>query len=103
MKMARCFMIDAKLNHEYWQYATTMATFIRKRTSTTLNKGAMSPFKGMWGQKANLHNSPLFGCRSQVHIFDTLREKLDPTTKDYIFLGYAKGVKARVFEHVARG
>jgi hypothetical protein len=103
MEMARCLMIDAGLGHEYWQYAATMATFIRNQTPTTSNKGTMSPFEAMWGQKPNLHNLHLFGCSSQVHVPDTLRGKLDPKTKDCIFLGYAEGVKADVFEHVATG
>lgn len=90
-------MIDTKLGHENWQYATTMASFIRNRTPTTLNKRTISPFKVMLEQKPNLHNLPLFGCKSVVHILDTLRGKLDPKTKDYIFLGYAERVKARVF------
>lgn len=54
----------------------------------------------MWRQKPNLHNLPLFRCKSEVHEPNTLREKLDPKTKECIFLGYAEGVKAGVFEHV---
>lgn len=55
----------------------------------------------MWGQIPNLHNLLLFGFKSHVHILDTLRGKLDPKTKDYIFLGYTEGVKVGVFEYVA--
>jgi hypothetical protein len=101
MEMARCLMIDARLGHVYWQYDAIMATFIRNRTPTTSNIGTMSLFEAMWGEKPNLHNLPLFGCKSQVHVLDTPRGKLDPKTEDCIFLGYAEGVKARVFEHVA--
>lgn len=43
----------------------------------------------------------MFECKSQVHISNTLRRKLDPKTKDCIFLGYKEGVKAEVFEHMA--
>lgn len=64
MDMVRCLMIDVGLGHEYWQYAATMATFIRNRTPTTSNKGTISLFEAMWGQKPNLHNLPLFGCKS---------------------------------------
>lgn len=61
----------------------------------------MSPFEAMWGHKPNLYNLPLFGWRSQVHVPETLRGKLDPKTKDCIFFGYAEGVKARIFKNVA--
>lgn len=57
----------------------------------------------MWGQKSNLYNLLLFGYKSQVHISNTLREKLDLKTKNCIFLGYAEGVKVGVFKHVTTG
>lgn len=101
LEMARCLMIDVGLGHKYWQYAATMATFITNCTVTTLNKRTISMFEVMWRYKPNLHNLPLFGYKSHVHILDTLRWKLKPKTKDCIFLGYAEGVKARVFEHMA--
>lgn len=43
----------------------------------------------------------MFGCKSPIHILDTLREKPNPKTIDCIFLEYVEGVKARVFKHVA--
>jgi hypothetical protein len=103
IEMARCLMITVGLGHEYWQYAATIANFIRNRTPTILNKGTMLSFEAMWGHKPNLHNLPLFGCKSQVHVLDTLRRKLNPKMKDCIFLGYAEGLKASVFERVAPG
>jgi hypothetical protein len=63
----------------------------------------VSPFEAMWGQKPNFHNLPLFGCKFQVHISNTLHRKLDAQMKDNIFLEYAEGVKAGVFNHVASG
>lgn len=96
MEMARRLMINVGLGHEYRQYVATMATFIRNTTPTTLNKGTMSSFEAMWGQKPNLHNLPLFGCKLQVHVLDTGRGKLDPKTKDCIFFKCAKRVKAGV-------
>lgn len=80
-----------------------MTTFIRNQTPTISNVGMVSPFEAMWRQKSNLHNLSLIGYKSQVHITDNLQRKLYPKTKDYIFLGYAEGVKAEVFEHVAIG
>lgn len=57
----------------------------------------------MWGQKSNLHNFLVFGCKPQVHIPHTFREKLDPKTKDCIFFGYMEGIKVGVFKPVAIG
>lgn len=61
----------------------------------------VSSFEAISGQKPNLYNLPLFGCKLHVHISDTLQGKFDPKIKDCIFLGYAEGVKAKIFEHVA--
>lgn len=61
----------------------------------------VSPFEAMWGQKPNLHNLCLFGCKSQVYILDTVWEKLESKTKDCIFLGYTGGEKTKVFNYMA--
>jgi hypothetical protein len=55
----------------------------------------------MWRQKSNFHNLPLFGCKTKVHILETLCWKLNAKMKDCIFLGYVEGVKAWIFEEVA--
>lgn len=61
----------------------------------------VSPFEAMWGQKPNLQDLPLFGCKLQVHVLDTLYWKLNPKTKDCIFLEYVEEVKAKIFKYVA--
>lgn len=90
-------MIDADLGYKYLQYVASMVAFIQNQTQTTSNQGMTWPFKVMWGQKPNLNNLPLFGCKAHVYILDVFCGKLDAKTKDYIFLGYAEGVKAWVF------
>lgn len=80
-----------------------MAPFIQNQRLTTSNKGMISSFEAMWRQKPNLCNLFLFGCKAQVYILDDLCRKLNAKIKDCIFLGYAEGVKARVFEHLALG
>lgn len=96
-------MIDANLELKNWQYAATIRAFIRNRTPTTSNKGMVSPFEEMKGQKLNLLNLSLFGCKLQVHVPNTFQRKLDSKTKGFIFLGYMEEVKAGVFKHVATG
>ena len=49
IEMARCLMIDAELEHRYWQYAATMAVYIRNRTPSTSNIGLHSPYQLLYG------------------------------------------------------
>ena len=99
-EMARCLMIDADLSPGYWQYATTMAIYIRNRTPTASNRDMLTPFELVWGHRPIMTNLPLFGATALVHVPDALRRKLDAKTRDCIFLGYAMGSKAGVFEEI---
>lgn len=101
--MLRCLMINANLGHKYWKYTATMAPFLWNQTPTTTNQGMALSFEAMWWQKPNLSNLLLFGYKAQVHILDVFCGKLNAKMKDCIFLGYANGVKARIFEHVVWG
>ena len=103
MEMARCLMSDAKLAPDYWQYAATMAAYIRNRMPTTSNPNNATPFEILNGVKPDLKNMPLFGATAQVHVPDELRGKLDPKSRSCIFLGYADGAKAGVFESTDTG
>jgi hypothetical protein len=93
-------LIDAGLPHEYWQYAASMAAYIRNRTPTASNPNMASPFEQLWEKKPDLSKLPLFGAKAQVHVPEALRGKLDDKSQDCIFLGYAEGAKAGVFERV---
>jgi len=98
IEMARCFIIDAGLGHRYWQYAATMAVYIRNKTPSASNVGSQAPYELLYGRRPDLRSLPLFGAKSQVHIADEKRSKLEGKTLDCIFLGFADGVKAGVFE-----
>jgi hypothetical protein len=100
MEMARCLIIDAGLGHQYWEYAAMMAAYIRNRTPTAANSEMKSPFDALWSQKPDLCQLPLFGAKAIVHVPDEIRGKLEAKSKDCIFLGFAEGAKAGVFEHV---
>ena len=41
-----------------------------------------------FGKSINLHHLKVFGCRAFVHIPKDERNKLDPKSRDCIFLGY---------------
>jgi hypothetical protein len=101
MEMSRCLLIDARLPHGYWQYAATMAAYIRNRTPTSSNEDMATPFELLWDKKPDLCQLPLFGAKAQVHVPDALRGKLDDKAEDCIFLGFAEGAKAFVFERIS--
>ena len=103
VEMARCLLIDAALPKRYWEYAVSMAAYIRNRTPTSSNMNRKSPFEMIHGEVPKLSELPIFGSNMEVHIPDQTRGKLDPKSRRCIFLGLANGMKAAIFEDVKTG
>jgi len=54
----------------------------------------------VYGYKPNILNLKNFGCLCYVHISKNKLAKLDPRTRNYIFLGYKIGTKGYFVLHV---
>jgi hypothetical protein len=104
MEMARSFIIDAGLGHQYWEYAAAMAAYSRNRTPTAANSEMMSPFEALRSQKPDLRQLPLFGAMAIVHVPDEMHGKLEAKSKDCICLGFAAGgcVRGRRYQEAVR-
>ena len=100
VEMARCLLIDAQLPKPYWEYAIMMAAYIRNRTPSSANENGTSPYELLFGRKPNLRNLMLFGGKVEVHVPDISRGKLDPKSRTCIFLGFADGMKACIFQDI---
>jgi hypothetical protein len=103
IEMARCLLLEAGLPHRYWEFAVIMAAYIRNRTPTRANKDQRSPFEVLYGKKPDLKEMPKFGSRCMVHVAGDKRGKLDAKARPCIFLGFADGAKASVFEDTGTG
>ena len=84
--MARCLLLEAKLQKSMWPYAVMAAAYIRNRCfNARLGK---TPYEALTGSKPNLSNMHIFGCTCYAYAQNA--KKLDPRSKKGIFVGYDK-------------
>ena len=73
-----------KLN---WAKAANMALYLMKRC-TTSRMHDITPHERLYGKKPDLSHIRIFGSITYVHSPDEKRQKLDPTSKKCILVGY---------------
>ena len=89
--MARCLLLEAKLpKSTMWTYAAMAAAYIRNRCfNVRLGK---TPYKAFTRSKPNLSNMHVFGSVCYAYVQNA--KKLDPRSKQGMFVGYDKGSPA---------
>lgn len=87
---ARCLIIDAKMDKEFWKEAVATAAYLGNRTATsTLPNNSLTPAEVWYGFKPNLSKIKVFGCTSYVHIpVEDRQGKLDPRSQKMYLVGY---------------
>jgi transposase InsO family protein len=93
MEMARCMLIESKLQKSLWAEAVNTANYIQNRLpcKPLINK---TPFEIWEGEKPNLNNMKIFGSRCFVKLPDQHRRKLDEKSIEMRFVGYDYNSKA---------
>ena len=91
MEGTRAMLFKSGLPKRYWIYAITYQNHIRNK-SPHHSKKNKTPFELFFGRKPDLKNIRVFGCRATIHIPSEKRDKLDPTAKSGIFLGFPNNV-----------
>lgn len=84
IKMARCMILEAKLENKFWGEAVIMANYIQHRLPAT--DIVRTPFENWYGTKPNLNFFKRFG--SKCYVPDERRKKLDSKATEAIFVGY---------------
>lgn len=91
MEMARCLLIDAKLEKKYWGEAVTYSNYLQNRLGTKAT--GVSPVERWRGIKPDLKDMHIFGSKVYAHIPKELRKKLDNKAKGYRFAGFDENSK----------
>ncbi|KAL0431218.1 UNVERIFIED_CONTAM: Retrovirus-related Pol polyprotein from transposon TNT 1-94 [Sesamum radiatum] len=99
---ARCLRLNAGLPKSFWAEAVSMACYLINRSPRASLGGKVA--EEVWiGNPINFDHLRIFGCLTYVHVPSDERSKLNPKSKQFIFLGYKKGVKGYKFwDSVAR-
>ena len=84
--MARCMLLESKLPKMLWTYAVMAVAYIRNRCYN--DRLGKTPFEAISGIKPNLSNMHVFGTACFAYIQNA--KKLDPRSKEGIFVGYDK-------------
>ena len=85
----------AKMPLKFWAEALSTAVYLRNRSPTTALDG-ITPYECFHGEKPDVSNLKVFGCRAFVHVPKEKRSKLEGKSINCIFVGYpstSKGFK----------
>ena len=93
---ARCLRLNVRLVKIFWTYALSMTCYLINRSLRTALDGKVA--EEVWtGNEVDYSGLRVFGCPAYMHIPSEERSKLDPKSRQCVFLGYRKGVKGYKF------
>ena len=91
MDMVRSMLSSSKLPKSLWVEALKTAVYILNRVPT--KAVSKTPFELFKGWKPSLRHIRVWGCPSEVRIYNPQEKKLNPRTISGYFIGYAKNSK----------
>jgi transposase InsO family protein len=95
LDMVRSMLSSSNLPKSLWAEALKTAVYILNRVPTkTVPK---TPFELWKGWKPSLRHMRVWGCSSEVRIYNPQEKKLDPRTISGYFIGYAERSKSYRF------
>ena len=86
LEMARCMLIDAGIEIKYWGEAVNTANYLQNLLPTKCR--TKTPFELWHGEKPNVKNLHVFGCKVLAHVPKEQRGKLDEKAEELTFVGY---------------
>ncbi|RVW83737.1 Retrovirus-related Pol polyprotein from transposon TNT 1-94 [Vitis vinifera] len=95
MDMVRSMRSNFKLPESLWSEALKTTVYILNRVLTKVVP--KTPFELWKGWKLSLRHIRVWGCPSEVRIYNPQEKKLDPRTISAYFIGYAKRSKGSRF------
>ena len=95
MDMVRTMRSSTKLPQYLWTETLKMAVYILNRVPT--KAVSKTPFDSFKGWKPSLRHIHVWGCPSEVRIYNPQEKKLDPRTISGYFIGYAERSKGYRF------
>ena len=88
--------LNAGLVKIFWADVVSMACYLINRSPRAALDGKVA--EEVWtGNEVNYFGLRVFGCPAYVHVPSEKRSKLDPKSRQCIFLEYGKGVKGYKF------
>ena len=95
LDMVRSMLASSKLPESLWTEALKTAVYILNRVPTKAIP--KTPFELFKGWKPSLRHVRVWGCPSEVRVYNPQEKKLDPRTISGYFVGYAERSKGYRF------
>lgn len=92
VEKARCLLFESGLSGGFWAEAVSTAVYIMNRLPSS--GSVKSPHELWTGNKPNLKQLKVFGCKAMSHVPKANRGKFDPKSINCIMMGYSETVKA---------
>jgi hypothetical protein len=89
----KALLNDQGLSMYLWGEAAMIAIYVQNRSPHRILKD-MTPEEAFSGKKPNVEHLRIFGCPVYFHIPKDKRNKLEPSGKKSIFVGYSESSKA---------
>ena len=96
MDCVRSLLHTAQLDRKFWAEALVTAAYVRNRVVSCLLPKHITPYQRWMGEKPNLFNLRIFGCKCWFVLPKIKVQKLDTRSKEGIMLDYypqSKGYK----------
>ena len=91
--MVRSMLVHSRLSKQYWGAALLYATEICNVMPHPDAKQETTPHEIVFGKKPNMSKFKVFGCDAYAVSKGKYRNKLEPRSKRYIFVGLAENQK----------
>ena len=88
LEKTRCMLADSKLPLKFWAEAISTACYTSNRSPKRC-LGGITPEDAWTGQKPDISNLRVFGCKARAYVPINHRSKLEPTSQPAIMLGYS--------------
>ena len=99
LEKTRCVLAEAKLPNKFWAEAISTSCYLSNRSPKRC-LGGCTPQELWTGQKPNLGNLKVFGCKARAFIPSQLRSKIEATSRPAIMLGYCEDQRGyRLWSH----
>ena len=86
---------DQDIPMHLWEEAARIAVYVQNRTPHSVLENK-TPKEIFLSKKIEVIHLKIFGCLVYIHILKEKRTKLDPSERNYIFVGYSEILKAYI-------
>ncbi|MFN7881818.1 MAG: DDE-type integrase/transposase/recombinase, partial [bacterium] len=100
VKKVRAMLLDSGLEKSMWAEAMVTANYVRNRSPLKSSEDK-TPWERFFQKKPDVSHMRVFGATAYVQVPQKHRQKLDPTSKKGIFIGYEANSK-RERERITR-